>query len=147
MKPSFHSLIDFLPLFCSCQFRRLDSVQFLCSQAHIPAGGRLETRLSSTKLFFITILHRPCKKHSLPSVAKACLQRRFIAMRVTQFLLAYSLPLGMCLPSRCLAVNFYSDFTIPAFGRVWQYYNDICRIWGFHSGGYKEYCLLGYNAV
>jgi hypothetical protein len=24
---------------------------------------------------------------------------------------------GMCLPSRCLAMNIYSDFTIPAFGR------------------------------
>jgi hypothetical protein len=22
-----------------------------------------------------------------------------------------------------------------------------CRIWGFHSGGYKEYHLLGYDAV
>jgi hypothetical protein len=24
---------------------------------------------------------------------------------------------GMCLPSRCLVINVYSDFTIPAFGR------------------------------
>jgi hypothetical protein len=24
---------------------------------------------------------------------------------------------GMCLPSHCLAMNVYSDFTIPAFGR------------------------------
>jgi hypothetical protein len=23
----------------------------------------------------------------------------------------------------------------------------ICRIWGFHSGGYEEYHLLGYDAV
>jgi hypothetical protein len=23
----------------------------------------------------------------------------------------------------------------------------ICRIWGSHSGGYEEYCLLGYNAM
>jgi hypothetical protein len=42
MKSSFHSLIPFLPLFCRCQFRRLDAVQ---SQAHILAGWRLETRL------------------------------------------------------------------------------------------------------
>jgi hypothetical protein len=42
---SFHSLIPFLPLFCSCQFWRLNSVQFLCSQAHIPAGWHPETRL------------------------------------------------------------------------------------------------------
>jgi hypothetical protein len=25
--------------------------------------------------------------------------------------------IGMCLPSRCLAMNVYSDFTIPTFGR------------------------------
>jgi hypothetical protein len=47
MKSSFHSLISFLPLFCDCQFRRLNSIQFLCSQAHILAGWRLETRLST----------------------------------------------------------------------------------------------------
>jgi hypothetical protein len=45
MKSSFDSLIPFLPLFCSCQFRRLDSIQFLCSQAHIPAGWHPRTRL------------------------------------------------------------------------------------------------------
>jgi hypothetical protein len=36
-----------MPLFCSCQFRRLDSVQFLCSQAHILADWHLESRLTS----------------------------------------------------------------------------------------------------
>jgi hypothetical protein len=40
-----HRLIPILPLFCNCQFRRLDSVQFLCSKAHILVGWRLETRL------------------------------------------------------------------------------------------------------
>jgi hypothetical protein len=50
MKSSLHSLIPFLPLFCSCQFRTLDSIQFLCSQAHILAGWRLESRLSSSQL-------------------------------------------------------------------------------------------------
>jgi hypothetical protein len=44
MKSSFHNLIPFLPLFCNCQFRRRDSSQFLCSQAYILAGWRLETR-------------------------------------------------------------------------------------------------------
>jgi hypothetical protein len=47
MKFSFHSLMPFLPLFCNCEFRRLDSVQFLCSQAHILAGWRLGSRLHS----------------------------------------------------------------------------------------------------
>jgi hypothetical protein len=25
--------------------------------------------------------------------------------------------------------------------------NFLCRIWGFHIGGYEEYYLLGYGAV
>jgi hypothetical protein len=45
MKSSLHRLIPFLPLFCNCQFRRFDSVQFFCSQAPILAGWHLETRL------------------------------------------------------------------------------------------------------
>jgi hypothetical protein len=70
MKPSFHSLIHFLPLFCNCQFRRLNSIQFLSSQAHILAGSRLETRLSSILLcaaehFFVTTLHGPRRKQPL----------------------------------------------------------------------------------
>jgi hypothetical protein len=50
MKSSFYRLTPFLTSFCNCQFRRLDSIQFLCSQAHIPAGWRLETGLHSTQL-------------------------------------------------------------------------------------------------
>jgi hypothetical protein len=32
---------------------------------------------------------------------------------------------GMCLPSRCLAMNVYSDFAIPAFGRHVKLYLNI----------------------
>jgi hypothetical protein len=69
-----HSLITFLPLFCSCQFRRRDSIQFLCSHAHILAGWRLETRLFTRLDYsdwscllcpFITPRHRLHRKHSL----------------------------------------------------------------------------------
>jgi hypothetical protein len=28
--------------------------------------------------------------------------------------------------------------------RIWRW---RCRIWGFHSGGYEEYHILGYDAV
>jgi hypothetical protein len=60
MKSSFHSLISLLSLFCTCQFRRLDSIQFHCSKAHILACWRLETRLftlcCSNGFFFITTL-------------------------------------------------------------------------------------------
>jgi hypothetical protein len=45
MESSFHSLVPFLTLLCGCQFRRLDSIQFLYSQVHTPVGWRPETRL------------------------------------------------------------------------------------------------------
>jgi hypothetical protein len=51
---SCHSLVPFLPLFCSCQFQRLDSIRFLCSQAHILAGWHLETQLFTPRLLFST---------------------------------------------------------------------------------------------
>jgi hypothetical protein len=59
MKFSLHRLIPFSPSFCDCQFRRLDCIQFLCSQAHITAGWRLEARpftsdsASTTSLFLL----------------------------------------------------------------------------------------------
>jgi hypothetical protein len=56
MESSSRSLIPFLPLFCSCQFRRLGSIQFLCSQAHIPTGWRLEARLFTSLLDHCSIL-------------------------------------------------------------------------------------------
>jgi hypothetical protein len=53
MKSSFHSLIHFLPFLLShlrLPSPELDALQFLCSQAHIPAGWRLETQLDSMLL-------------------------------------------------------------------------------------------------
>jgi hypothetical protein len=50
MKSSFQRLIPLFSLFCKCQFRRLDSIQFLCSQAHIPAGRPPGTRLFTSLL-------------------------------------------------------------------------------------------------
>jgi hypothetical protein len=52
MKPSFHSLIPFLPLFCSYQFRRLDSIHF---EVHILAGWRLGTRLDWTTVLYYSV--------------------------------------------------------------------------------------------
>jgi hypothetical protein len=54
---SLHRLIPFLPLFCNCQFRRLDSVQFFCSQAHNLAGWRLKTRLTRLTLLKWTLIY------------------------------------------------------------------------------------------
>jgi hypothetical protein len=105
MKSSFHSLIPFLSLFCNCQFRRLNSIQFLYSQAHIPAGWRLETRLDS--MLLNTTLQKICTDHAenvAYIVKEACLLIRFLAMDVLLRALA---PAGMCLPSRYLAMGLY----------------------------------------
>jgi hypothetical protein len=77
MKSSFHSLIPFLPslLNHSTAISRdslSSSVQFLlCSQAHIPAGWRLETQLTQTIFFvlFITPRHGRHRKQSSYIVA------------------------------------------------------------------------------
>jgi hypothetical protein len=37
-------------------------------------------------------------------------------------------PAGMCLPSRCLGMNIYSDFIIPAF---WRHVTIYSRVWGY----------------
>jgi hypothetical protein len=118
MKSSFHSLIPFLPLFCSCQFRRIDSVPLLCSQAHILAGWSLETRLTLLNWTFICNHFARATRKTRPLY---CWEGVFAASLYSNG--SYSIAVcvfvaaGMCLPSRCLAMNMYSDFTIPAFGR------------------------------
>jgi hypothetical protein len=113
MKSSFHSLTHFLSLFCSRQFRRLDSLQFLCSQAHIPAGwlSKLDSILDCCSVLarvfslcrFITTRHGPHRKQHcyhggvitcpLPSNGQTSAARVHCV--------------GMCLPSRCLATDIH----------------------------------------
>jgi hypothetical protein len=106
MNCSCHSLVPFLPLFCSCQFQRLDSVQF---HFHIQGGGVSEldsttvlyyacfVLLKRPSLFLYNLLTRtprktPCTvKKALPSngcrtvacVAGMCLLSRCLAMRIS----------------------------------------------------------------
>jgi hypothetical protein len=125
MKSSFYSLIPFLPLFCNCQFRRLDSIQFLCSQVHILAGWRLETRLSTRLEYslycwthFIATLHGPRRKHSLyyyrgmstgPLLRNGCPSVAHVHFA------------GMCLPSHCLAM----DIHVTIFTRISTLHSTI----------------------
>jgi hypothetical protein len=71
----------------------LDSIQFLCSQARIVAGWRLETQLTQIIFFvhFITPRHGPCRKRNLPIAQKTCFQRCCTATEVILLSLAYSL--------------------------------------------------------
>jgi hypothetical protein len=118
MKPSFLSLISFLPVFCNCQFLRLDSIQFLCSQAHVLAGWLLETRLT---LLDWTFLFNNFARTTQKTQPLYCWKGVFTAPLHNNG--SYSIvacafvAAGMCLPSRCLAMNVCSDFTIPALRR------------------------------
>jgi hypothetical protein len=87
MKSSSHSLISFLQLFYSCQFRRLDSIQFLCYQAHILAGWRFETQHDSTRPSWT--FHGQRRKCNLSIVGKTYLQLCSFTTGVTQFFLRF----------------------------------------------------------
>jgi hypothetical protein len=119
MKSSFHSLIPFLPLFCNCQFRRFDSIQLLCSQAHIPAGWHLETRLT---LLNWTLLYNHFAWTTQKTQPLYCWEGMFTTPLLSNG--SYSIAdcvfvvAGIRLPSHCLAINVSSDFTVPAFGRL-----------------------------
>jgi hypothetical protein len=118
MKSSFHSLLPFLPLFCNCQFWRLDSVQFLCSQAHILAGWRLETRLT---LLNWTLLYNHFARTTQKTHPLYCWEGVITAPLHSNgsnsIVVCVFIAAGMCLPSRCLAMHVYSDFTISTIGR------------------------------
>jgi hypothetical protein len=115
------------PYSCDCQFRRLDSIQFLCSQAHIPAGWRLEARSSCSRLLFSTtwllfcsVLFcgtLPCNhfarttQKTASTADQAFLPRRCLARDVPLFRAFPSLE--MCLASRCLAMSIHVTFSSP----------------------------------
>jgi hypothetical protein len=115
MKCSFRRLIPFLPSFCSCQFRRLDSVQFFCSQAHIPAGWRPDARLSTlcyrlvekseSSVSFYNPSAGTTQKTQPLLLRRPVLLVRCLAMGV--LLLGALTPAGMFLPSRCLAMGIH----------------------------------------
>jgi hypothetical protein len=110
MKSYFQSLIPFLSLFCSCQLRRLDSIQFPSSYPDRLASrnSTLHLRLlfsSRSRLLcsFITPKKAPHRKHiyrwrgvftpPLP------INRLFIVVLISF--------MGMCLPSLCPAMSIH----------------------------------------
>jgi hypothetical protein len=93
------------------------------SQGH--GGGirpRLYTGNCQSYLFFITTLHGPRRKHPA-----CCWEGVFTALLHSSG--SYSIVacvfvvVGMCLPIHYLAMDVFSDFTVPAFGR----HVAICR--------------------
>jgi hypothetical protein len=140
MKSSFHSLVSFLPLFCNCQFRILDWIQFLCSQAHIPAGWRLGTRLT---LLNWNLLYNYFAWTEQKTRNVCCWVGVFTGLLHNNG--SYSIvacvfvATEICLPSSCLAMVVFSDVIIPAFGchvtvstrRRWVRFACCIRLLGY----------------
>jgi hypothetical protein len=114
MKSSLHSLFPFLPFLLN--HLRLPTLTIL-SQAHIPAGWRLENQLTLLNWTLFFLFERTTQK-TLPLY---CWKGVFTAPLHSNG--SYSIvacvffAAGMCLTSRCLAMNVHFDFTIPTFGR------------------------------
>jgi hypothetical protein len=92
--------------------------QFLCSQAHIPVGWRLETRLNSSQLnFFYNHFARIMQKTRLLYCWEGVFTAPFHSDGSYSIVVCVFVDAGMCLPSHCLPMDVSSDFTIPAFER------------------------------
>jgi hypothetical protein len=108
MKSSFHSLNYILPLFCNCE---LNSIPLLPSSYPCRLASRNSTLhsmllLPASELFFITTLHRPRRKQPLyywEGMFTAPLHSNGSYSIVVCVFVAS----GICLPSRCLAMNIY----------------------------------------
>jgi hypothetical protein len=154
MKSSLHSPVPFLPLFCSCQFRRLDPVQF---QAHILAGWLLETRpftlCCSVEFFFVTTLHEPHGKHRL-------LLSRIILFVFTAPLhsngrgadhiennlsIFEAFTAGTCLPSRCLAMS--THVTIYRYPCQWRLVQPCTPCTDYLKTWFKENIWINKEVV
>jgi hypothetical protein len=88
---------------------RFESSLFVASYDSQGHGGGIRPRLhmgadstSQLKSSLQTLWTDDAENTVSLLFGKACLQRRYIATEVTLLLLAYSLPPGMCLSSRCL---------------------------------------------
>jgi hypothetical protein len=100
-KCSFHSLIPFLPLFCSCQFRRLVLTTVLYSY--------LVTTPSHLICPFITPPHGPHRKHSLYFYGGVFTCPLPSNGRPSVACLLFP---GMRLPSRCIAMGIHVTISI-----------------------------------
>jgi hypothetical protein len=105
IKSSFHSIIPFLP---SLRLPSPETPSILITTAYYG------TQLTQTIfVLFIILRHRPRRIHSLSVVKQACLPRHGIASvpaltteNTALLLLRVFASAGMCLPSRCPAMNY-----------------------------------------
>jgi hypothetical protein len=93
----------------------IPKTQFNSSALKLISWQAGASKLDSTELFFITALHGPRRKHSL-SCWKGVFTAPLHSERSYSIVACVFVAAGMCLPSRCLAMDVCSEFTIPAFG-------------------------------
>jgi hypothetical protein len=123
---SFHRPIHFLPLFCYCQ---LNSIPLFPRSYPDKLASRSWTRLYIATVNVRTLLYNHFARTIQKTQPSYCWEGAFTAplhnngsysIVACVFVVAV-----MCLPSRCLAMNVYSDFAIPAFGR-----HVTIHLWG-----------------
>jgi hypothetical protein len=118
MKPSFHSLIHILPLFCNCQF---NSIPLLPSSYPGRLASRNSTPFFSIELFFITTLNGPRRKQPLycwKGIFTEPLHSNGNYSTVACVFVCRGNVFTDSLPSNeRLFWLRYSGFAIPAFGR------------------------------
>jgi hypothetical protein len=113
-----HRLIPFESLFCNCQL-----IQFFCPPTQVLEGWRLETLLDSILLYLVRFGNLPYNNFTWTTQKTqpfSCWKDVFAAPlhsnRSYLIVVCIFISAGMCLSSRCLAMDIYSDFTVPAFG-------------------------------
>jgi hypothetical protein len=120
MKCSLHRLIPFLAF--SATANSEDSTQFNSSAPKLISWQAAISNLDSSLNFlnrnllcnhFTRTTQKTQPFYCLVGVSTALLHSNGSCSIFARVFVAA----GMCLPSRCLAINVYSDFTVPAFGR------------------------------
>jgi hypothetical protein len=77
---------------------------------------RLETRLDSTEIFLKNNFARTTQKAQPLYCSEGVFTGPLHSNGSYLIVACVFVAAGMSLPTRCLAMYFYSDFTIPAFG-------------------------------
>jgi hypothetical protein len=99
----------------------LSSVPLLPSSHPGRLASRNSTRLNSTQPFFVNHYARTMQKTQY----LCCWEVMFLAplnSNGSYYIVAcVFIATGICLPRRCLTMNVYSDFSIPAFERNIKY--------------------------
>jgi hypothetical protein len=134
MKSSFHSLTSILLLFCNCQFRRLDTIQFLSSYpSKLASRNSIRHSTSCCWTLLYDYFARTTQKTAY-IVMEACFLILYLAMNVL-FLRAFA-SAGMCFPSRCLTMGIHVTMWI-CYHLIREPLGTSCPYGGRGGGGWS----------